>query len=108
ADALTAIGELQLAGRDGQSSTNSFRQSLVSAMGGCSRLSRMKLSTTRASISVRMKQRYASSGVQTIGSPRTLNDVFTTTGQPVRDSNARMSAWYSALVSSLTVCTRAE
>ena len=40
---------------------------------------------------VRMKQRYASSGVQTIGSPRTLNDVFTTTGQPVSDSNASMS-----------------
>ena len=30
-----------------------------------------------------MKQRYASSGVQTIGSPRTLNDVLTMTGQPV-------------------------
>ena len=35
-------------------------------------------------MSVRMKQRYASSGVQTIGSPRTLNDVLTITGQPVR------------------------
>ena len=37
----------------------------------------------RASISVRMKQRYASSSVHTIGSPRTLNDVLTMTGQPV-------------------------
>ena len=37
---------------------------------------------------VRMKQRYASSGVHTIGSPRTLNDVLTSTGQPVRRSNA--------------------
>ena len=39
---------------------------------------------------VRMKQRYASAGEQTMGSPRTLNDVFTRTGQPVSDSNSRM------------------
>ena len=37
---------------------------------------------------VRMKQAYASAGVQTIGSPRTLNDVLTMTPQPVRLSNA--------------------
>ena len=37
---------------------------------------------------VRMKQRYACSGVQTIGSPRTLNEVLMITGQPVCSSNA--------------------
>ena len=31
---------------------------------------------------VRMKHRYASSGLQTIGSPRTLNEVLMMTGQP--------------------------
>jgi hypothetical protein len=35
------------------------------------------------SISVLMKHRYASSGEQTIGLPRTLKDVLTSTGQPV-------------------------
>jgi len=37
-----------------------------------------------------MKQRKASSRLQTIGSPRTLNDVLTITGQPVRRSKASM------------------
>ncbi len=37
---------------------------------------------------VRMKHRWASCGVQTIGSPRTLNEVFTSTGQPVSRSNS--------------------
>ena len=32
---------------------------------------------------MRMKQAYASCGVFTIGSPRTLNEVLTSTGQPV-------------------------
>ena len=36
------------------------------------------------SISVRMKQRKASSGSHTIGSPRTLKLVLMITGQPVR------------------------
>ena len=35
----------------------------------------------------------AESGEQTIGSPRTLNEVFTMTGHPVRSWNAEMSAW---------------
>ncbi len=39
-------------------------------------------------MSVPMKQRKASSGVQTIGSPRTLKLVFTRTGQPVRSLKA--------------------
>ena len=38
----------------------------------------------RWSISVRMKQRQASAGVPTIGSPRTLKLVLMSTGQPVR------------------------
>jgi hypothetical protein len=37
----------------------------------------------KRSIPVFAKQRAASSGLQTIGSPRTLNDVLISTGQPV-------------------------
>ena len=47
-------------------------------------------SSIKTSICVIMKQRYASSGVQTIGSSLTLNEVFTMTGQPVNASKARM------------------
>ena len=36
----------------------------------------------------------ASSGVQTIGSPLTLNDVLTTTAHPVFSLNLVISAWY--------------
>ena len=43
----------------------------------------MQFSTASTSMSVPMKQRKASSGVHTIGSPRTLKLVLTTTGQPV-------------------------
>ena len=50
---------------------------------GCAVRSMTKLPRMRKSISVFMKQRYASSGEQTIGSPRTLNDVFTSTPHPV-------------------------
>src|SRR5690606_41996340 len=35
------------------------------------------------------KHSTASRGVQTLGSPRVLNDVFTSTGTPVRRSNAQ-------------------
>jgi hypothetical protein len=45
-----------------------------------------------ASISVPMKQWNASSGVQTIGSPRTLKLVLTMTGHPERCENADISA----------------
>ena len=38
-----------------------------------------------------MKQRKASSGVQTIGSPRTLKEVLTSIGQPVRALKAEIS-----------------
>ena len=48
---------------------------------------------TSVSISVPMKQRKASSGVHTIGSPRTLKLVLTSTGQPVRRLKAESSAW---------------
>jgi hypothetical protein len=40
-----------------------------------------------------MKHRKASSGVQTMGSPRTLKLVLTTTGQPVRRLNLEISSW---------------
>src|SRR5207245_6177801 len=73
-----------------QSNTNSFRHDASSAIGACSLFTRMKFSRTSTSMLVRMKHRNASSGVHTIGSPRTLNDVFTITGQPVRRSNPSM------------------
>src|SRR5215831_17853035 len=43
----------------------------------------MQLPATSSSISEPMKQRNASSGVHTIGSPRTLKLVLTSTGCPV-------------------------
>jgi hypothetical protein len=49
------------------------------------------LSMTSVSISVPMKHRNASSGVHTMGSPRTLKLVFTSTGQPVRRLNVKRS-----------------
>ena len=76
-----------------QSSVKEDRQSSVSTSSGCSSRRRTWFSRTRASIDVRMKQRQASSGVQTIGSPRTLNDVLTTTGQPVLALKAERIAW---------------
>src|SRR6266849_792411 len=66
-----------------QSSSNSFRQSLSPSSGFCWPFSSTQFSSTSKSSSVRMKQRYASAGVQTIGSPRTLNEVFTMTPHPV-------------------------
>src|SRR5688572_7358031 len=91
-----------------QSSSNSFFQDSSFGRSGCARLSSRKFSTTRKSISVRMKQRYASDGLHTIGSPRTLNDVLTSTPQPVRRSNSVSNAWKRGLVSRCTDCTRAE
>ena len=55
-----------------------------------------------------MKQRKASSGVQTIGSPRTLKLVLTITGQPVSALKRLISAWKRGLVSRCTVWIRAE
>ncbi len=55
-----------------------------------------------------MKQAYASRGLQTIGSPRTLNEVFTSTGHPVRASNATSRACNPGDASRVTVCNRAE
>src|SRR5579871_3532704 len=52
--------------------------------GDCSFLHRKQLPTTSTSISLPIKQRNASSGVHTIGSPRTLKLVLTKTGQPVK------------------------
>ena len=67
-----------------------FAQS--SALAPCSAFKSTKSPSTRQSISVRMKQVYASEGVQTIGSPRTLKLVLTRTAQPVRRSNAESSS----------------
>jgi hypothetical protein len=50
-----------------------------------------KSPNTSASIFVRKKQSIASSGRQTIGS-LSLNDVFSTTGTPVKSRNAEISA----------------
>src|SRR5947207_1553744 len=55
-----------------------------------------------------MKQRKASSGLLTIGSPRTLKLVLTMTGQPVFCLNWPIRSWKRGLVSWCTVCTRAE
>ena len=50
----------------------------------------MKLSSTRTSMFVNMKHRYASLGVFTMGSPLTLKLVLIMTGQPVLSLNALM------------------
>src|SRR5690606_10249885 len=62
---------------------------------------------TSASSGVLWKASTAWRGVHTTGSPRTLNEVLTSTGTPVRSPNARSSAWYLGLLARLTVCTRA-
>jgi hypothetical protein len=49
----------------------------------------------------------ACGGVQMIGSPMMLNDVFNTHGTPVMFSNSLMTCHYSGLVFLLTVCGRA-
>src|SRR5437763_63058 len=59
----------------------------------CAGFARYALPIARLSISVPMKQRNASVGEHTMGSPRTLNEVLTTTGQPVRRLNSERSAW---------------
>jgi hypothetical protein len=59
------------------------------------------------SISVARKQRKLSSGVQTIGSPRTLKEVLTSRGQPVRSPKARIKRWYRGSTDSSTVWIRA-
>jgi hypothetical protein len=46
--------------------------------------------STSASIPELKKVRMASVGVQTMGSPRKLNEVFITTGTPVRLANSRI------------------
>ena len=48
---------------------------------------------TSASSGDVQKHSTASRGVHTIGSPRVLNDVLTSTGTPVRAANASSSAW---------------
>src|SRR5436305_1717101 len=62
---------------------------------------------TSASSGDVQKHSIASRGVQTIGSPRVLNDVLTRTGTPVRPRNARSRSWYNGFCSRLIVWTRA-
>ena len=71
-------------------------------------LRRKQLPTASASISVPMKQRNASSGVHTIGSPRTLKLVFTSTGQPVSSLNALNQRVVARVGLAWTVWMRAE
>ena len=47
--------------------------------------------------------RTASVGVQTMGSPRRLNEVFMTTGTPVRLPNSSISRQYKGLTARSTV-----
>src|SRR5690606_1530331 len=63
---------------------------------------------TSASSPVLMKQECASAGVHTMGSPRTLNEVFTSTGHPVSASNAESTSCSPGARSACTVCSRAE
>ena len=61
-----------------------------------------KFSSTSTSISVPKKQRSASAGVQTIGSPRTLKLVLINTGQPVRCLNRRSCSSWEMCIQNLT------
>jgi hypothetical protein len=71
-------------------------------------LARIQFSMISSSMSLPMKQRNASSGVQTIGSLRTLKLVFTKIGKPVLALNREINAWKRGFVSAWTVCTHAE
>src|SRR6266568_8409115 len=62
---------------------------------------------TKASIPELKNVRTASVGVFTIASPRKLNDVFITTGTPVRFPNSLIRFQYKGLMSFSTVCGRA-
>src|SRR5467141_1861075 len=62
---------------------------------------------TSSSIPELKNVRTASVGVFTIASPRKLNDVFMTTGTPVRFPNSLIKFQYNGLMSFSTVCGRA-
>ena len=53
-------------------------------------------------------QERASTGEATIGSPRTLNEVLTSSGQPVRRRKASSRAAKRGETAGSTVCGRAE
>src|SRR5258708_22063531 len=93
---------------EGHQSTSNFAACSCLSAGSWSGLASQQSPTASASISVPMKQRKASSGVHTIGSPRTLKLGLTTTGQPVRCLNAEINAWKRGLVSRWTGWIRAE
>src|SRR4029079_11287167 len=69
--------------------------------------STMKRPIARTSSGVLKKASIAALGEPTIGSPRTLNEVLTSTGTPLRRAKARNSAWKRGWVPASTVCTRA-
>src|SRR5258706_10431865 len=68
----------------------------------------MKSSNTNASILDLTKHMIASNGLHTIGSPRTLNDVFSRMGHWVRFSNSSSNRANRGLTLECTVWTRAE
>src|SRR6266849_4126923 len=76
---------------------------LVQAGGSFSRTYRPM---TRASSPVEKKVRRASPGEQTMGSPWSLKDVFSTIGTPVSWWNASINRRNGGLAASVTVCRR--
>jgi hypothetical protein len=58
---------------------------------------------TRASLGVRSKSTIASSGRLTIGFPRTLKLVFSTTGTPVRRSSSPSRRWKAGFSAAVTL-----
>src|SRR5262249_26514623 len=83
------------------------QKQLRHAPAGGHHFSTRKLPITRASIPELQKERIPSVGVGTMASPRTLKEVFMTTGTPVRLPNSSISRQYSGLISFSTVCGRA-
>ena len=62
---------------------------------------------TSAASPLPKKQRIASAGVLTIGSPATLNDVFSTAETPVASAKHEIRRWYSGFAFGQTTCDRA-
>src|SRR6185312_15714615 len=89
---------------------NRCRQAGISSAQAAGKASRSirKSSKTRASIPVEAKQRRASTGEATMGSPRTLKEVLTRMGQDVRRWNASSRAAKRGATVASTVCGRAE
>src|SRR5205823_15118626 len=69
-------------------------------------LSTRKSSIARVSMPEAKNVCSASDGLETIGSPRRLNEVLISTGTPVRRSNASRMRYRYGVCSAETVCTR--